>query len=242
MKMPVVYGHRGAAAEAPENTIPSFMLAKSLGVYGVEMDIHTTKDGEVVVMHDELLDRTTNGKGWIHNYTLEEVKKLDAGEKFNKKFKGTRIPTLNEVFDALGDFHYYVEIKHGSQWYPQIEEKLLNIIDDHKLKKNVQIISFDFDSLARIRQLDKTISIGPLFSNPIEWLIPVGKQLNADWLQPAINLVDKKGVDAAHKNNMKIAVWTVDTKDVVDLAVKSGVDSITTNDPRNVIKMLSEMK
>ncbi len=242
MNKPLVYGHRGADIEAPENTLPSFRLAKEIGAYGIEMDIHTTKDNEIIVMHDEFLDRTTNGNGWVHNYTLEQIKKLDAGQKFDKRFKGTKIPTLNEVFDAVGDIHYYIEIKHGSNYYPNIEEKLLNLIDDHGLKNNVQIISFDFDSLSKIRQLDKTISIGPLFSNPISWFIPISKKLNADWIQPSISFLDKASVDLAHDNKLKVAVWTVDTEELVNLSVKSGVDSITTNDPRKVIKILNEMK
>ncbi|MCW1293820.1 MAG: glycerophosphodiester phosphodiesterase family protein [Candidatus Parvarchaeota archaeon] len=242
MEKPLLYGHRGAAFEAPENTIPSFKTAKEIGVYGVEMDLHTTKDNELVVMHDETLDRTTEGRGFIHDHTLDEIKKLDAGIKFGKKWEKTRVPTLKEVFEEVGtDIHYYLEIKQSYKIYPHIEEKVLDLIDDFKLKNNVQIISFDFDSLERLRELDKSISLGVLFVSKVSWMVDISKRLGGNWVQPDFYLIYKDDVDLAHKNGFKVAAWTVDTELDIRRAVSIGVDSITSNNPRFAKQILSSI-
>ncbi len=242
MVKPVLYGHRGAAFEAPENTIPSFKTAKEIGVYGVEMDLHTTKDNELIVMHDETLDRTTEGKGFIHDYTLEQIRKLDAGIKFGQKWRGTKVPTLKEVFDSIGtDIHYYLEIKQSYKIYPKIEEKILDLIDRYKLKNKVQIISFDFDSLERIRQLDKTIDLGVLFVSRVSWMIDISKKINANWVQPSFNLIYKEDVDLAHNNGFKVAAWTVDSELEIKRAASIGVDSITSNNPRFAKAVLASL-
>ncbi len=238
MAKPIVYGHRGAAYEAPENTIPSFQLAKKLGVYGVEMDIHTSKDGELIVMHDETLDRTTNGKGLIRDHTLLDIKKLDAGFKFGSKWKGTKVSTLREVFESIGKINYYLEIKQSFKIYPRIEEKILNLVDEFNLKNNVEIISFDFDALKKVRELDKTIKIGVLYTGKSSWFIDIAKQLNANTLQPDFNLLYKEDMLIAKNNNFNVATWTVDKKDDIERAIDLNLYSITSNNPRLAISTL----
>ena len=240
MERQVIYGHRGAAAEAPENTLPSFKLAKKLGVYGVEMDLHTSSDGELIVMHDETLDRTTNGKGLVHSHTLEEIKKLDAGFKFGKKWKGTRVSTLREIFEGLGRINYYLEIKQSSKIYPGIEAKILDLVDDFKLKNNVQIISFDFDSLEITRKLDKGVKTGLLYTGKTSWFIKTAKELKINFLQPAFNLVYEDDMALARKNGFKVAGWTIDTVDDIKRARELKIDSITSNNPRLVISTLNK--
>ncbi len=240
MAKPLVYGHRGAAYEAPENTLPSFKLAKRLGVYGVEMDLHTSKDGELIVMHDETLDRTTNGKGLIRNHSLAEIKRLDAGYKFGSKWKGTKVPTLREVFESLGKINYYLEIKQSFKIYPRIEEKILNLIDEFGLKTKVEIISFDFDALERIRELDKTIKIGLLYVGKSSWFINIAKRLNANALQPDFNLLYKEDVLIANRNKLDIAAWTIDKKEDINRAIDLNIHSITSNNPRLAINTLKK--
>ncbi len=238
--MPLVYGHRGAAVEAPENTLPSFKLAEKLGVYGVEMDLHTSKDGELIVIHDETLDRTTNGRGLVHSYNLKEIKKLDAGFKSGNKWVGTRVSTLREVFEGLGRINYYLEIKQSSKVYPGIEEKMLNLIDEFNLKSNVQVISFDFDSLEIVRKLDKKIKTGLLYIGKSSWFISIAKNLKINFLQPAFNLVYKEDIEIARKNGFKVAAWTVDTPEDIKRAIDLKVDSITSNNPRLVLRTLKK--
>lgn len=240
MKKPSVYGHRGAASEAPENTIPSFKLAEKLGVYGVEMDLHTSSDNKLIVMHDEALDRTTNGKGPVHSHTLDKIKKLDAGFKFGREWLGTKVPTLEEVFDNLGRVHYYLEIKQSYKVYPGIEEKVLDTVDRYGLKNSVQIISFDFDSLKRVREMDNNIKTGLLFVGKAEWFIGIAHELKVDFLQPSFNLIHKEDVKAAHENGFGIAAWTVDTAEGLSNSLRLGLDSVTSNNPRAIMRALKK--
>lgn len=236
----LVYGHRGAAYEAPENTMPSFKLAKKLGVYGVEMDLHTSKDNELVVMHDETLDRTTNGKGLIHMQTLEEIKKLDAGFKKGTKWKGTRVPTLREVFENLGKIHYYLEIKQSSRVYPGIESKIMDLVNEFKLENNVQIISFDFDSLKNIRDIDSKIKTGLLYTGKTVWFLDIAKELKVNFMQPSFNLTYEDDIKIAKKNKLGVEAWTIDTVEDVKRAIKLHIDSITSNNPRMVLHTLKK--
>jgi len=120
--MVLVIGHRGARCCAPENTIPSFRLALETGVDGVEMDVHMTRDGEVVVIHDDTLERTTTGSGYVKDHTLRELKGLDAGVKFGSQWRGVKIPTLEEVLRELGSrVSYVIELKHGSDLDPALK-------------------------------------------------------------------------------------------------------------------------
>ncbi|GGP21006.1 glycerophosphoryl diester phosphodiesterase [Thermocladium modestius] len=230
----LIYGHRGARGRAPENTIPSFSLAKEMGVDGVELDVHLTKDGEVVVMHDAAVDRTTNGSGLISRMTMEEVRRLDAGVKFGEKWAGTRVPTLGEVFSAIGrGIKYKVEIKRGSDFYPGIEEKVLDIIRKHGV--DAQVISFDFDALERVRELDGGVELGLIFVGRIRWFIEPARRLEAQWLHASHELIDGKGVAEAHSMGLRVGAWTVNDAEAAAALAGMGVDDITSDYPDSII-------
>ena len=124
--MSIILGHRGASGHAPENTLEAFKLAMDMGAEGFELDVHLSKDGELVVIHDETVDRTTNGKGLVWEKTLAELKELDACNKM-EAYRGAKIPTLREVYELIRDTDHIVnvEIKTDDIFYPQIEEKCL---------------------------------------------------------------------------------------------------------------------
>lgn len=191
--MTKIYGHRGAKGIYPENTLLSFKKAIDQGVDGLELDVHLTKDGEVVVIHDETLERTTTGTGWIKDLTLAEIKQYSAGKPFThfheykEAWDNEQVPTLKEVLELLAPYQIElnIELKTYSVPYEGIEEKTLQIV--HQYGKNLEIIysSFHLPSILRIKQLNPNAKIA--------WLLNEGVSLPHDYLT-ALNL------DAFHLN------------------------------------------
>ncbi len=232
MPMTLLFGHRGAKGLAPENTLPAFLLAKEIGVDGVELDVHLSKDNEVIVMHDDAVNRTTNGRGRVRDMTLNEIKALDAGSWFAQKWKGTKVPTLEEVLDALGNkMLYKIEIKHSSKVYPSIEEKVLNIIAKKGLKNKAQIISFDFDSLKTVKQLDSKAQVGIIIEGKPEWFFDIARKLDAEFIHGFFGLVDEDDVAACRKAGIKLGVWTVNELSDIERYCKMAIDDITSDYP-----------
>lgn len=165
--------HRGASGYAPEHTLTSYELGEKMKGDYIEVDLQMTKDGQLIAMHDETLDRTTNGTGLVKDYTLDEIKKLDAGSWFNEKYPdyakeeyaGLKVPTLEEVIQKFGkDARYYIETK-SPEVYPGMEEKLLEILEEYKLtgvnapSSKVLIQSFSPESLKKIHDLNPDIPL-----------------------------------------------------------------------------------
>lgn len=232
MPMTLLFGHRGARGLAPENTLPSFRLAKEIGVDGVELDVHLSKDNAVVVMHDDTVNRTTNGKGRIRDMTLEEIKALDAGSWFGEKWRGTKVPTLEEVFNELGrDMLYKVEIKHSYRVYPGIEERVLEAVERKGLRDRVQIISFDFDSLERVRQLDRDIKIGLIIEGKPRWFLDIARRLEASFIHAYLGLIDEDDQRICRSSGIGLGVWTVNERQDIERFCRMGVDDITSDYP-----------
>lgn len=162
----LIIGHRGASGYAPEHTLESYQLATEMGADYLEIDLQQTKDGELIAMHDESLERTTNGKGLVKSYTLKELQQLDAGSWFNEKFPnkahenyiGLTVPTLREVFERFGtSVNYYIETKSPDD-YKHMEQKLLKLVDEYQLVDNtsnnkVIIQSFSQKSLEAVHEI-----------------------------------------------------------------------------------------
>ncbi|KXZ03426.1 glycerophosphodiester phosphodiesterase family protein, partial [Bacillus cereus] len=159
--------HRGASAYAPEHTIAAYQLGQQMNGDYIEIDLQMTKDGHLVAMHDETLNRTTNGTGLVKEHTLEEIKQLNAGSLFNEKypnlakkeFENAKVPTLTEIIETFGhNANYYIETKTPDE-YPGMEEKLLEIINHYEIQDKVIIQSFSEESLQKIHSLNSNISI-----------------------------------------------------------------------------------
>jgi len=234
----LLVAHRGASAEAPENTLPAFKLAEELGVDAVEMDVHMTADGHLVVIHDDVLDRTTDGRGYVREKTLEEVKSLNASHRFADKFGVVRVPTLEEVLSQVRRARLFIEIKHSYTVYPGIEEKVLDLLEAYGAKNRAHLISFDYDSLERVREMDSTVETGIIYVGKARWMIDVARVLKASWLHQASNLLGQEDVVTAHRHGLRIGVWTVDWPEAAIRALRMGVDSLTTNDPRKMMRIL----
>ncbi len=220
---PLIIGHRGCKDIEPENTLLGIKKAVSLGVDGVEIDVHLSKDKELVVIHDETVDRTTNGKGYVKDLTLKEIKTLDAR-------KGEKIPTLNEVVSLIQDkILLTIELK-----VPGTEKKVVDLIKKNKLKK-VMVISFIHQLVKNVKKIDKTITTGVLFAaKPID-PADLAKKADANFVVPQYKPVDKEFVAQCHKKGIKVSVWNIDNIEELKKYANIGLDIIGSNRPDIII-------
>ncbi len=227
-----VIGHRGAMGYAPENTIASFDRGVDLGADLIELDVHLSKDGELVVMHDPTVDRTTNGKGWIKDLTLSEIRKLDAGVRFDPRFAGQKVPTLDEVLHwARGRTRLLIEIKNGPVYYERIEESVAAAIRLHGMLDSCAVISFDHHSVKTLKTLSPDIRTGVLYAcRPVD-LLQLARTAEAQILMPNWAYATLDLVDAAHQANLAVYVWTVNHPGEMECVAGLHVDAIGTNYP-----------
>ncbi len=174
-KKPFIIGHRGASSLAPENTIASFRKAYELGAEMVELDVHRTKDGHLVIMHDDTVDRTTDGHGAIKDLTLKELKEMDAGSWFSPEFKSEKVPTFDEVLEwAKGKVNIDIEIKNSVQ-YPGIEKDIIEHLKAKNMDREVIITSFDPSCVKNVKSIDGEIKTGVLLRpDPLVKSLKVG--------------------------------------------------------------------
>lgn len=235
--MPLRIGHRGAAGTHPENTMISFHRAVELGSDGIEFDVHRTADGELIVIHDGFLNRTTNGTGLIMATNLAEIEGLDAGAWKNPTFAGERIPTLRQVIrETPPSLQLYLELKAGSIHYPGIEEELLAVLQEEGALDRVQISSFDHHALQKLHQLAPMQPLGMLFADNLLDPVALAKQVGAEALHPAWEWVTPAFVERAHAAGLKVNVWTVNLPDAITLMTACGVDGIMSDFPDRVAK------
>lgn len=235
--MPLRIGHRGAAGTHPENTMASFRRAIELGCDGIEFDVHRTADGELIVIHDGFLNRTTNGSGLIMTKNFADVEGLDAGSWKGAQFAGEPIPTLRQVIRETPAFLFlYLELKAGSVHYPGIEEQLLALLQEEGALERVQISSFDHHALLKINQLAPTMPLGMLFADNLLDPIALAQQLGAEALHPAWEWVTPALVEKAHAAGLKVNVWTVNLPEAIMLMTACGVDGIMSDFPDRVNK------
>jgi len=218
-------GHRGAKAYEPENTIRSFMKALELGVNAIELDVRRTKDGEIVVIHDAEVDRTTNGKGLVSELTLGEIKQLSTD-------KGEKIPTLEEALNFLDrKVKILIEIKEVG-----IEEKVLDIVRRKGLEDNVIIISFHEETLRKIRELSDKVETGLIY---VKHKDPIGAALSlkAQYLLPLYRFIHSAFIKKAHERGLRIIAWTINTVEEAQEYVNKGVDGIASDKP-DILRMI----
>lgn len=212
-------GHRGAKAYEPENTLRSFMKALELGVNAIEFDVRRTRDGELVVIHDAEVDRTTDGKGLVSELTLREIKALSTE-------KGERIPTLEEALDFLDrKVKILIELKEVG-----IEEKVLEAVKRRGLEDNVIIISFHKEALRKVRELNDKVETGLIY---VKHRDPIGAALSlkAQYLLPLYRFVHTAFVKRAHEKGLKIIAWTINTLEEAQECARKGVDGIASDKP-----------
>lgn len=237
---PQIFAHRGARFAAPENTLAAFQAALDMGADGIELDVHCSKDGDLVVIHDFDVDATTDGHGPVASYTTAELAGLNASAHFDGTFARTGLPTLAQVFDLVGDrCRVNVEIKNKDMLGGDQVEPLLAMIQDRELYDQVIISSFNPVTLIKVRWLDKRVAIGLLH------YMPLPDYLRAAWLGPIIQpqavhplhtLVDAEYMEWALAVNCAVNTWTVNDKTEAHRLAALGVDVIMTDAPDQIIE------
>ncbi|MBI5669733.1 MAG: glycerophosphodiester phosphodiesterase [Chloroflexi bacterium] len=236
----LVFGHRGASADAPMNTLPAFELAARQGADGIELDVWRTKDGEIVIVHDAVVDKTTDGTGLVQQMTTAQLHELDAGSWFGPQFARTRIPTLDEVFEAVGQrLIINVELKSETVGTDGLEALVADKIRRHNLAQRVIVSSFSPFALRRFRRLLPEVPIGFLYAEDVPRflrLFMIG--LPHEARHPHHTMIDADYMDWARHSGYRVNTWTVnDLARAVELR-DLGVDAIMSDHPGKVREAL----
>jgi glycerophosphoryl diester phosphodiesterase len=231
MHSPWIIAHRGASGHAPENTLAAFERAVQLGAGFIETDLQLTRDAQFVAIHDGYLDRTTNGRGAVHEHTLAELRALDAGKWFDRQFMDQRIPTLAEIleFAREHDVVFYLEIKYSSAW--GMHQTLVGELGKAENAARTIVISFDPATLDSLRRLEPAIMTGLLVENSNGDGVEAALDVGARQLCPRVNLVTPDMVERAHRADLQLVTWTVNDADEMREAMDAGVDGIMTDLP-----------
>ena len=230
---PEITAHRGASAYAPENTLIAYQAAIDMGADRAELDVWLSKDGEVVLMHDEELMRTTGAEGMVWELTLKELKKLEAGAWFSEEFKGEAIPTLKEVIHLVrGKMKLNIEVK-TSQPEPRIARKVVDIVRSENFIDQCIVTSFDRTVIEEVKKIAPEITTGFLFDEDYPEDVMKG---NWNILSCSHEITTKAFIDETHRNGKRIHVWTINDEAQIRHFTRINVDGIITDRPDIVKK------
>lgn len=235
-----VWAHRGASGYAPENTIEAFQIAEQLHADGVELDVQLTKDGELVVIHDETVDRVSDAVGYVKDYTLAELRKINVSNSMSD-YQNVRIPTLQEVLEELrpSGMKINIECKNGIFCYSALEEKVVQLVKDMKMTDRIWCSSFRHESVLKVKQLCPEIRTGFLIADVMLEPAAYCRRWGVDALHPALyHMQDESLADKCRENGVAVHVWTVNEEKDMKKLCQSGVEAIITNFPdraRNVV-------
>lgn len=242
---PIIFAHRGASAHAPENTIPSFELALAHGADAIELDAKLTVDGQIVVFHDTTVDRTTDGTGRLAQKTFAELRSLDAGSSFRDQFRGTRIPSLEEVFEVVGKKIFInVELTNYATPHDTLVEKVCALVRKHGLEKSVIFSSFYISNLKQAECLLPEVPRGLLALGG--WMGIWARSFGFSFgeyaaLHPYLTDVDVQQVSRVHQLKRRIHVWTVNKPEDIARLNTWGVDGIFTDDPQLALRTVGRI-
>jgi glycerophosphoryl diester phosphodiesterase len=227
-----IWGHRGAYHFAPENTLKSFELAAEMGADGVELDIQLTRDGEIVVIHDETVDRTSNGKGYVKDYTLSELKRLNFNKRGITSPQFMEIPTLREALELLAPtgLEVNIELKTGCVWYEDLAHKAMRLVKEFSLADKTIWSSFNYFSLRPIKILEPCARVALLCGGGILATGEICEKIGAEALHCQLEQLSCPGfAEDCKARGIKLRPWTVDEEDDVLLCAALGVDAVITN-------------
>lgn len=229
-----VYAHRGYSGKYPENTMLAFKKAAETGCDGIELDVQLTSDGQVVIIHDEKIDRTTDGTGSVKDYTLEELKKFNAAASWNGKYGFEPIPTLEEYFQWVKDTDLVtnIEIKSGVYYYEELEEKTLALVRKYGLEKKIIFSSFLHSSITLLRKLAPEIPCGALveyenLGNPGYYC----EKFDFQYYHPGMKALTEEMVQSCKEHNIPLNVWTINDMGALEQLYEWGCEGVISNFP-----------
>jgi glycerophosphoryl diester phosphodiesterase len=240
MRDPWVIAHRGASGHAPENTFAAFRRAVELGATFIETDLHVTRDGRFVAIHDNTVGRTTNGSGEVHEFTLDELREADAGMWFDRDFMGERVPTLEEIleFSREHDVVFYLELKYAAVW--GMDHALVAALQKAQSAPRTIVISFDPATLTPLRRLDPSIMTGLLVEEAEGNCVQLALDLGARQLCPKISAVTPELVAKAHGADLQLVTWTANSVTEMRSMIAAGVDGIMTDFPDRLRALIED--
>lgn len=234
MRKTEVFAHRGASGYAPENTLDAFMLAIEQGADGIELDVQLSKDGIPVVIHDETVDRVTEEKGFVKDFTLQELKAMVVLRERFPMFRDAHIPTLREVLDAVrpSGIAVNIELKTGIYWYPEIEKKVAAIVEETGMKDRVIYSSFNHYSVQKLKSIVPDAETAYLFSDVILHVDDYAAKSGVDGLHPAVYHVKMAEFLSEYlASGLQTRVWTVNERADMKMLIDAGVTAVITNYP-----------
>lgn len=238
-QMTKVFAHRGASGYAPENTLEAFALAGEQGAQGIELDVQLTKDGEVVVIHDETIDRVSTGKGAVRDYTLEELRRFSF-HNHKKEYEGVQIPTLREVLEQVkpGGMEVNIELKTGIYWYPGLEEKTVELVKAAGMENRVIYSSFNHYSVQKILELDGEAETAYLYSDVLLNVENYAKNTGVCGLHPAVyHLKMADFLESYRRSGLKVRVWTVNDEADMRQFIEKDLEAVITNYPDRALRV-----
>ena len=258
MSKPLIIGHRGASAIAPENTLAAFRQALADGAEGLEFDVRLSKDGEVFVFHDATLTRLSDRKNFVSSLNADELRKIDVGAWFNKRranisgadFSGETIPTLRETLEFLRDFKglIYIELKCRESEIEKLVEAVSKIISGSTLLPQIIVKSFQLEAIPHIRKICPKVKTAALFAPKImtilrkeKRLVNIAHELGADMLSVHFSLATRKLMKKAAKKNLPVTIWTADNPRWIKRAFDLGLFAVITNNPAILLAKRAEI-
>ena len=242
--MTKIFAHRGASAYAPENTVEAFALAMEQGADGIELDVQMTKDGQVVVIHDETIDRVSDGTGAVRDYTLEELKKFHFSNHM-ENYENAVIPTLKEVLDLIKSSNMLlnIELKTGIYWYPNLEEKTMELVKEAGMEDRVIYSSFNHYSIKKILEMNPHAECAFLYSDVILNVDKYAKNAGVCGLHPAVDhLKMAEFLKEYQESGLKVRVWTVNKKEDMEKFIKADLEAVITNYPDKALEIRNALQ
>jgi len=232
----VNYAHRGASAYAPENTMAAFKKAFQIGTNGIELDLQKTKDGKIVIFHDNKIDNKSNKTGKISDYTYKELSKFDFGSWFSKEFENEKIVLFDDFMKEVSNKNLILAIELKEEG---IEKEALEIINEYYNKDNIFITSFIYNALSNVRKLDKNIKIGWLIKEDINQknILELTK-ISGNQICPPADLVSEEGIKLARENELSVRLWGVSNEEIMRKVYNLDIDGMTVNFPDKLNELI----
>lgn len=242
--MTKIFAHRGSAGTHPENTMIAFWEAERAGADGIELDVQLSKDGQIVVIHDETIDRTTDGTGWVKDFTYRELQQFNAAYKFADQYDVCRIPLLEEVLAWIRSTPLLlnIELKNGFIAYETLEQKVIDMIQRYQLEERTVLSSFNHNSMAFCRHLAPNIETAILYMEPLYDPWKYVRAIGADGLHPYHRTVSEPFVRQARNHRVAVRPFTINKEPLMQKMFRYGVDAIFTDYPLKAKKVRQNKK